>query len=151
MNLLCFFGFRCHLILWSYNFLSESICSYSRIVSQLDGLVKAMAFESYGVRKYLDSHINSTAYLLRVIKYSVPKERESDIGAVSHTDKSFISILHQNDVKGLEIKTRDDKWIGFEPLPSSFVVMAGEAFTVSFSHPFLKTWRNRMTVTSVMG
>ncbi|KAB1226463.1 putative 2-oxoglutarate-dependent dioxygenase AOP1.2 [Morella rubra] len=107
----------------------ESICSYSRIVSQLDGLVKAMAFESYGVRKYLDSHINSTAYLLRVIKYSVPKERESDIGAVSHTDKSFISILHQNDVKGLEIKTRDDKWIGFEPLPSSFVVMAGEAFT----------------------
>lgn len=91
-----------------------------------------MVFESYGVKKYFDSHIKSTKNLLRLIKYNEPKKGGvNNIGAMSHTDKSFITILHQNDVKGLEIETKDGRWIDFEPFPSSFVVMAGEASTVS--------------------
>lgn len=112
---------------------NESFCgnmySYSNMVSKLDSLVTKMVFESYGVKKYFDSHTKSTTYLLRLIKYSPPTNGETSIGAFAHTDKSFITILHQNAVEGLEVKTKDDKWIDFKPSPSSFVVMAGDAFT----------------------
>ncbi|KAF5468745.1 hypothetical protein F2P56_012875 [Juglans regia] len=108
----------------------KSIHSYSKKVSELDYLVESMVFESYGVKKYFDSHIKSTTNLLRLIKYNEPKKGDvNNIGAISHTDKSFITILHQNEVNGLEIETKDGRWIDFEPFPSSFVVMAGEAST----------------------
>ncbi|GMY14087.1 probable 2-oxoglutarate-dependent dioxygenase AOP1 [Fagus crenata] len=106
----------------------ETALSYSKLVSELEQLVKRMIFESYNVEKYYESHIESTTYLLGLNKYRGPKTNESSIGCNMHTDKSFITILHQNQVNGLEIQTKDGNWIGFEPQPSSFLVMAGDAF-----------------------
>nr|KJB70378.1 hypothetical protein B456_011G070500 [Gossypium raimondii] len=105
------------------------IHAYAKLVSELDRMVKKMVFESYGVGKYYDSHVKSTEYLLRLIKYRVPHEDERDLnGSPDHTDKSFITILHDNDVAGLQIKTKDGDWIGVEPSGSMFLVMAGDAF-----------------------
>ena len=82
---------------------SETALSYSKLVSELEQLVKRMIFESYNVEKYYESHIESTTYLLGLNKYRGPKTNESSIGCNMHTDKSFITILHQNQVNGLEI------------------------------------------------
>lgn len=90
-----------------------------------------MLFESYGVEKHVDSHIDSTTYLLRYLKYRAPEIDETTMAFPSHTDKSFLTILHQNQVSGLEIKARDEEWISVEFPPSSFVVMAGDACKVS--------------------
>lgn len=55
------------------------------------------------------------------------------MGFVSHTDKSFMTVVHQNQIAGLEIKAKDGQWFGVDQLsPSSFVVMAGDAIMVSF-------------------
>lgn len=112
---------------------SENVNSYAKRVSELDETVKNMIFESYGVRNHIDSHMKSTRYLLRMIKYRVPQENEMNLGAFPHTDKTFLTILHQNEVNGLQIKTRDNKWLQYEPSTSSsstssFIVMAGDAF-----------------------
>ncbi|KAK6912129.1 Isopenicillin N synthase-like, Fe(2+) 2OG dioxygenase domain [Dillenia turbinata] len=108
---------------------SESIFSYAKLVAELDQMVKKMVFESYGVGKYYESHIESTSYLLRPNKYRPPVEKETNIGVTSHTDKSFMTIFHQNHANGLQTKARDGKWISFEDAsPSSFIVMAGESF-----------------------
>jgi hypothetical protein len=48
----------------------------------------------------------------------------------THTDKTFISILHQNEVNVLEVKTKDGDWIALELSPSSFVVMVGDKLSV---------------------
>ncbi|KAE8659537.1 structural maintenance of chromosomes protein 2-1-like [Hibiscus syriacus] len=107
----------------------ESVHSYAKLVSQLDRTVKNMVFESYGVGKYYDSHMDSTSYLLRLIKYRVPNEGEEvEECGFPHTDKSFLTILHDNQVAGLQTKTKDGRWICVEPSGSMFIVMAGDAF-----------------------
>lgn len=113
--------------------LSEAILSYSKLVAELEKLVVRMVFESYGVEKYCDSHLKSASYLCRVMKYRSPEEEEANMGFVSHTDKSFMTVVHQNQIAGLEIKAKDGQWFGVDQLsPSSFVVMAGDAIMVSF-------------------
>ncbi|KAK2984900.1 hypothetical protein RJ640_008665 [Escallonia rubra] len=98
------------------------------VLAELDQLVMRMVSQSYGVEKYYDLLLGSTSYLLRLIKYRGPQPDEKKLGIVPHTDKSFMSILHQRQVKGLEIKTKDGEWILVDPSPSSsFVVMAGDA------------------------
>ncbi|KAA8541851.1 hypothetical protein F0562_023003 [Nyssa sinensis] len=106
----------------------ETALLYSKLISELGQMVVRMVFESYGVEKYYDSLIESVMYHVRFMKYQRPQVKETVTGLHPHTDKNFWTILDQNQVKGLEIETKDGKWIGFEPSPSSFVVIAGEPF-----------------------
>uniref|UniRef100_A0A9I9E977 Fe2OG dioxygenase domain-containing protein n=1 Tax=Cucumis melo TaxID=3656 RepID=A0A9I9E977_CUCME len=107
----------------------ENLFAYSKKITEMEQLVKRMVFESYGVGKYTDSHIASTTYLLRTMKYRIPKMGEENIGAEAHTDKSFFTILHQFDgVNGLQIKPKNyDQWLGVHFSPNYFLVMAGDA------------------------
>ncbi|KAA8541853.1 hypothetical protein F0562_023005 [Nyssa sinensis] len=105
----------------------ESSISFARTLAELDHMVIKMLFESYGVQKYCDSHLEATTYLLRFLKYRAPEVNETTMAFPSHTDKSFLTILYQNQVSGLEIRTRNGEWIAVEFPPSSFVVMAGDA------------------------
>ncbi|KAH7565136.1 hypothetical protein ACOSP7_020717 [Xanthoceras sorbifolium] len=106
----------------------ENALSYSDLVGKLDKWVIRMLFESYGVGRCYESYTESVHYLLRCVKYRAPDMNETTTGLTPHTDKTMISIIHQNHINGLQIKTRDSEWIEFEPsAPSSFVVMAGDA------------------------
>lgn len=103
---------------------------YSKAVAELDQIVMKMIAESYGIEEHYESLRGSTTYLLKLIKYKIPHGNEKNLGIVPHTDKSFMSILHQDNVKGLEIKTEDGEWIEVDPTPSSFIVMAGDGCMV---------------------
>ncbi|KAL3631838.1 hypothetical protein CASFOL_024822 [Castilleja foliolosa] len=106
----------------------EAALEYSKIVAELDQVVMRMVSQSYGIENSYETLLGTTSYLLRMIKYRVPNEDETSLGIVPHTDKSFMTILHQRQVCGLEVKTRNgDDWIVTEPSPSSFIVMAGDA------------------------
>lgn len=100
-------------------------------MAELEQMVVQMVCESYGIKEYYEWHKKTTNYLLRVMRYRGPKEKETNAGLRPHTDKSFITILNQNEVNGLEIMTKDGEWICYNPSPSSFVVMAGDAAFVS--------------------
>ncbi|XP_073135675.1 probable 2-oxoglutarate-dependent dioxygenase AOP1 [Henckelia pumila] len=100
---------------------------YSKIVAELDQRVMRMVSQEYGVEKSYKSLVDSTCYLLKFIKYRGPNENETNLGIVPHTDKSFTSILHQRQVQGLEIETKEGEWVVVDPSPSTFVVMAGDA------------------------
>lgn len=71
---------------------------YTKVMEELDQAVTRMVFENYGVDQYHDDHIQSSHYSFRFNKYLEPKKAGGDTGLVSHTDKNFTSILHQNHV-----------------------------------------------------
>lgn len=52
------------------------------------------------------------------------------------------SLFYQNDIQGLEIKAKDDKWIPLHFPPSSFVVLAGDIVTKSNQKKLLITYFN---------
>ncbi|KDP37168.1 hypothetical protein JCGZ_06224 [Jatropha curcas] len=106
---------------------SKTVVSYSELVSELDQTVRRMILESLGVEKYLDEHMNSTNYLLRVMKYKGPQTTETKLGLHPHTDKNIVTILYQNQVDGLEVKTKEGEWINVKLSPHSFVVMIGDS------------------------
>ncbi|XP_047332853.1 probable 2-oxoglutarate-dependent dioxygenase AOP1 [Impatiens glandulifera] len=106
---------------------SKDIHSYSKQLSELDQIVRRMVLESIGVEKYLDEHMASTNYLLRVQKYKGHESTEPKLGINSHTDKNVVTILYQNEVDGLEVKTKDGEWINVHCSPDSFIAMIGDS------------------------
>ncbi|XAR50599.1 hypothetical protein NMG60_11004960 [Bertholletia excelsa] len=106
----------------------KTIQAYSEQLSELDVIIRRMVLESLGLEKYLDEHMESTNYLLRVMKYEGPHTRETKLGLNSHTDKNIVTILHQNQVEGLEVQTKDGDWISLKPSTDSFIAMIGDSF-----------------------
>ncbi|XP_057454238.1 probable 2-oxoglutarate-dependent dioxygenase AOP1 [Lotus japonicus] len=106
---------------------SKTINSFSEQLSELDHIIRKMVLESLGVEKYLDEHLNSTNYLLRVMKYKGPETSDTKLGLTTHSDKNIVTILYQNQVEGLEVLTKDGKWISYKPSSESFVVMIGDS------------------------
>ncbi|XP_058749897.1 probable 2-oxoglutarate-dependent dioxygenase AOP1 [Vicia villosa] len=121
-------------IMWSQG--NDRFCEimneYSKLLGELDHIAKRMVFESYGVdMKICESLIESSNYLIRVMKYRRPDIDENDLGLQPHSDLTIVSVVHQlNNLNGLEIKMKNGDWVGVDASPSSFVVMAGDAFKV---------------------
>ncbi|CAA0839116.1 2-oxoglutarate (2OG) and Fe(II)-dependent oxygenase superfamily protein [Striga hermonthica] len=107
---------------------SEAIETFSEQLSELDKIVRRMVLESLGLEKYMDEHLGSTNYLVRVQKYDGPKTHEPKLGLTAHTDKNIVTILYGNEVRGLQVLTKDGKWINAEPSLNSFIVMIGDSF-----------------------
>ena len=118
---------------------SETMHGVSEKLAELDVMVRRMILESFGIEKYINEHLDSTNYLFRMMKYTPPPPVDDDVetkvGLPSHTDKNIMTILHQYQVEGLEIQTKDEKWFKVKPSHQySFIVMVGDSMCVSSSH-----------------
>ncbi|KFK30902.1 hypothetical protein AALP_AA6G041000 [Arabis alpina] len=113
--------------------ISETLHKFLKHLSEVDVMVRRMIMESFGIEKYIDEHLNSTDYLFRMMKYTPDAdnddEEEPKQGLRSHTDTNYITILHQYQVDGFEMKTKDEKWIKVKPSPDHFLVMVGDSLS----------------------
>jgi len=106
---------------------------YAKLLVELDHVTKRMVFDGYGVvQSHCDSLLESTKYMLRSFKYRLPRKDENNLGLHAHTDTSFFTILHQNNVNGLQVKLKNEEWIDIDPSPFMFLILAGDAFKVRF-------------------
>ncbi|KAK2984897.1 hypothetical protein RJ640_008662 [Escallonia rubra] len=106
----------------------NTVHSVSEQLCDLDQTIRRMVLESLGLEKYLDEHMESTNYLLRVMKYKGPQTTETKLGLSAHTDKNIVTILYQNQVEGLQVQTKHGEWLSIDPSPDSFIVMIGDSF-----------------------
>ncbi|GMN37306.1 hypothetical protein TIFTF001_006710 [Ficus carica] len=123
----------------------ESVHSFSKRVQGFHELVTRMVCENYGVEGLFNSVFENFVYSFRFFKYNRTQTKVGEVGLVAHTDISFISILHQHEVEGLQIKTKDDHWIDVKPKPSSFVVLAGDVLQV-WSNNKVRSCEHRVIV-----
>ncbi|PON71241.1 Oxoglutarate/iron-dependent dioxygenase [Parasponia andersonii] len=106
----------------------ESVRSFSKPVEELYQRAARIVFDSFGVGRLHESNVESTVFRLRLFRYNAPQANQAEEGLPTHTDVSFITVLHQHQVKGLQVKTKDDQYIDIKPNLSSFLFMAGDPF-----------------------
>ncbi|KAF5787051.1 putative oxoglutarate/iron-dependent dioxygenase, isopenicillin N synthase [Helianthus annuus] len=109
---------------------SNDIHTYVKKLCELNVMTKKMVFEILNLELYLNEHIELANYVVKLMKYRVPEPNESNLGLQAHADAGVMTILHQNDVEGLEILTKDNEWLKVKLSPNLFIVMAGETLNV---------------------
>jgi hypothetical protein len=68
--------------------------------------------------------------VLRINHYPPCPHPDKIEGLDEHRDPTLITILHQDDVGGLQI-LKDGKWVGIQPNPKTFIVNIGDILMVS--------------------
>ncbi|KAJ0784022.1 putative oxoglutarate/iron-dependent dioxygenase, isopenicillin N synthase [Helianthus annuus] len=92
-------------------------------------MVMRMVAKSYGIEKHYERLLGSTTCILKFNKCVNPnQENEKKLGVIPHRDKSFMTVIQQQEEgKGLEVQTKDGEWTQVHLSPSSCIVMAGDA------------------------
>ncbi|KAM0034260.1 putative gibberellin 3-beta-dioxygenase [Helianthus debilis subsp. tardiflorus] len=66
---------------------------------------------------------------LRINNYSLPEKRVmgKDVeGLGTHTDMSCLTIVYQDDIGGLQVRSKEGKWLNIDPFEGSLVVNIGD-------------------------
>jgi len=82
---------------------------------------------------YFDRFCDRSLSSLRLTHYPPVAYGADEYGIAPHTDSSFITLLAQNPVPGLQIRTQAGEWIDAPVIPETFVVNTGDV---------LKQWSN---------
>jgi isopenicillin N synthase-like dioxygenase len=81
---------------------------------------------------YFDAGLAEPLHYTRILKYPpMPKDAKANqLGAGAHTDWGLLTLLHQDDVGGLEVRNADGQWIAAPPVRGAYIVNLGEMFPV---------------------
>ncbi|CAN7119113.1 unnamed protein product [Brassica rapa subsp. narinosa] len=133
-----FYGFRflCLLVnpLTSLLLFRETIQEYGDKIAELSKrlveiLLMMILGEETGKRFYQNEFSNCHGYL-RLVNYTPPqdveKQEELVEGLGMHTDMSCITIVYQDSVGGLQMRSKEGKWIDINPGDDLLVVNIGD-------------------------
>ncbi|XXG86284.1 hypothetical protein AAC387_Pa11g1206 [Persea americana] len=86
-------------------------------------------------KKYFETEFIKCHGYLRIINYTPPeivKDREVE-GLGMHTDMSCVTILYQDEIGGLQVRSKEGEWMDIEPCEGTLVVNIGD---------MLQAWSN---------
>ncbi|XP_038685252.1 gibberellin 20-oxidase-like protein [Tripterygium wilfordii] len=110
---------------------SEVLEEYGNKMTELSKRIVEIILMSMGnnfERKYESEFSNCQGYL-RIINYSPPEgmnEQELVEGLGMHTDMSCITIVYQDHIGGLQVRSKEGKWMEIEPCEETLVVNIGD-------------------------
>jgi isopenicillin N synthase-like dioxygenase len=119
----------------------ETVVAYC---DALEGLAKKLV-PLYAVALGLPANYFGRAfaepqYTLRMTHYPfVGVLGENEFGIAPHSDTSFLTLLAQNKVPGLSLRTRDGRWIDAPALDGQFLVNGGDMLRRWTNDRFLAT------------
>ncbi|MBL0728604.1 isopenicillin N synthase family oxygenase [Piscinibacter sp. HJYY11] len=110
--------------------LRETVLSYLDAMSQLgQALMRGLAMGLGLPERYFAEHGTADPLLLlRLFNYPsrpVPKESTAQWGVGEHTDYGLLTMLWQDDVGGLQVRT-DSGWVEAPPIANTFVCNIGD-------------------------
>ena len=88
---------------------------------------------------YFEAKCDKPFSSLRLTHYPAAQYTENQYGIAPHTDSSFITLLAQNSVPGLQIRRRDGTWIDAPVVENSFIVNTGDMLHRWSNGRFLST------------
>ncbi|GAC1043596.1 isopenicillin N synthase family dioxygenase [Rhizobium sp. No.120] len=75
---------------------------------------------------FADIYEPQASQLLKIIRYPGRDVAKTDQGVGAHKDGGFVTVLLQDTVPGLRVRTEDGVWIDAPPVPGTFVINTGE-------------------------
>ncbi|XP_031499687.1 gibberellin 2-beta-dioxygenase 8-like [Nymphaea colorata] len=113
---------------YSDNTLRRTINEYAAAVSDLAQQLAQLLTENLGFRtSYFAQNCGPSSCYLRLNRYPPCPVSSEVCGLISHTDSDFLTILHQDQVGGLQLK-KDGKWITVKPNQKALIVNIGDLF-----------------------
>ncbi|CAN6458021.1 unnamed protein product [Victoria cruziana] len=112
-----------------HNTLRRTVDEYATAVSDLAQKLAQMLAENLGFMRtnYFLQTCGSSSCYLRLNRYP-PCPIPSEIcGLISHTDSDFLTILHQDQVGGLQLK-KDGRWVTVKPNDKALIINIGDLF-----------------------
>ena len=91
-------------------------------------LAVSLGLEKETFREFFKEHDS----ILRLNYYPPCRNPHLTLGTGPHCDPTSLTILHQDEVEGLQVFS-DGRWRSVEPNPNAFVVNIGDTFTVILS------------------
>ncbi|KAL6990822.1 Gibberellin 2-beta-dioxygenase 8 [Sarracenia purpurea var. burkii] len=108
---------------------------FATTVSELaQKLAEILAEEILGEKSrfFREECVGSSCYL-RMNRYppcplmSPSSSSSSVLGLMPHTDSDFLTILHQDQIGGLQL-VKDGKWVSVKPNPDALIINIGDLF-----------------------
>ena len=89
---------------------------------------------------YFNEAFVEPQYALRMSHYPPAEDGEADqFGVAPHTDSSFLTMLAQSELPGLEVRMPSGQWFAAPAVADAFVVNSGDMLRRWTNHRFLST------------
>jgi isopenicillin N synthase-like dioxygenase len=109
--------------------LREQLGDYAAQMRKLGRhLMRCVALSLDLPEDYFDDGFDRPSCAVRLLHYAprTSAAAPNQLGAGAHTDWGAITMLHQDDVGGLEVKGADGDWIRATPIPGTLVINLGD-------------------------
>jgi len=118
---------------------NEAMCAFAADLIAVIG-------ESLGDEGVFTRSFASPTTWLRLLHYPPqdPQAPSDEYGSAPHTDFGAITLLAQDDVGGLSVRTQDGDWVDVPPMANAFVMNVGDMLS-RWSNGLLKSTPHRVT------
>ncbi|CAL5199844.1 unnamed protein product [Lathyrus oleraceus] len=124
--------------LWpqDYTRFCDIVVQYDETMKKLAGTLMCLMLDSLGITKEDIKWAGSKAQFekacaaLQLNSYPSCPDPDHAMGLTPHTDSTFLTILSQNDISGLQVNREGSGWITVPPLQGGLVVNVGDLFHI---------------------
>ena len=120
----------------------EATLEYYHTMRTFAGLVASLFAQGLGLEKDFFARFYTKPLIqLRLLHY-LPQDQHSALeggDSHAHSDAGGFTLLQQDDVGGLEIRSKSGEWIMIPPVENSFVVNIGDSMKMWTNHRFAST------------